>query len=251
MPEVNPGDDLAALIAAAARSQGVDLGDGDIVIVAQKVVSKAEGRIRNLRSVRASRQAHRIADRMHHEDARFVQVVLDEAVRIVHADADLFVETRGGYICANAGVDRSNVPGTGIVALLPERCDESAERLRDGLARRTERQLGIIVTDSFSRHWRTGLTNVALGIAGVPALIDYRGQVDHAGKVLKGTMMAVADELAGAAELVMGKSSRVPVAIVRGYRPEVRAGRGLDLVATETHAGRRPRPKPPKPPTLE
>lgn len=247
LPEISQGDDLSALITEAARSRGVSLTDGDIVVVAQKVVSKAEGRLRDLANVHASKKARRIANRLGH-DPHFVQVVLDESTRLVHSDPELIVETRAGYICANAGVDRSNVPGWNHVVLLPENCDESAQTLRDRLARLTGRRLGVIVTDSFGRHWRIGLSNVALGIAGVPAFIDYRGQVDDVGRELKATMMAVADELAGAAELVMGKTARVPAAIIRGYHPEAPEGHGLDLSVTRTHIqGRRP-PRPPHPP---
>jgi coenzyme F420-0:L-glutamate ligase/coenzyme F420-1:gamma-L-glutamate ligase len=224
LPEVQPGDDLAALIAGQA-----ELRDGDVVVVAQKVVSKAEGRIRSLAEVRPGVAAHRYAERLQ-ADARVVQAILDETVRIVRDERILIVQTRHGFVCANAGVDHSNVPGEDAVTLLPEDCDASAAALRRRLGELTGRTLGVILADTFGRAWRMGITNVALGVAGVPSLIDYRGRPDDFGQELTVTVVAVADELASAAELVMGKTDRVPVAIVRGYRPAEPAGTGRDLV---------------------
>ena len=212
LPEVRPGDDLAALIA-----QRLELEDGDIVIVAQKVVSKAEGRIRNLAEVEPGERARRYADQLP-ADARIVQVILDESVRVVRDERVLIVETRHGYVCANAGVDHSNVPGLEAVTLLPEDPDASAERLRESLQRLSGREVGVIVADTFGRAWRMGIANVALGVAGTPALLDYRGRPDDFGLELTATVVAVADELACAAELAMGKTGRVPAAVVRGYR---------------------------------
>ena len=224
LPEVQPGDDLAALIAGQA-----ELRDGDVVVVAQKVVSKAEGRIRSLAEVRPGEAARRYAERLQ-ADARVVQAILDETVRIVRDERILIVQTRHGFVCANAGVDHSNVPGEDAVTLLPEDCDASAAALRRRLGELTGRTLGVILADTFGRAWRMGITNVALGVAGVPALIDYRGRTDDFGQELTVTVVAVADELASAAELVMGKTDRVPVAIVRGYGPAEPAGTGRDLV---------------------
>jgi len=224
LPEVRPGDDLGRLIANQAR-----LRDGDVVVVAQKVVSKAEGRLRDLREVRPGPIALEHAGRTE-SDARFVQVVLDESVRVVRDDRVLIVETRHGFVCANAGVDHSNVPGQEMVTLLPEDCDRSAAGLRERLAELTGREVAVIVADTFGRAWRMGIANVALGVAGMPALLDYRGLRDDFGEEMQATIIAVADELAAAAELVMGKVARVPVAIVRGWRPEALPGTGRDLI---------------------
>jgi coenzyme F420-0:L-glutamate ligase/coenzyme F420-1:gamma-L-glutamate ligase len=227
MPEVRPGDDLAAQIA-----ERVELEDGDVVVVAQKVVSKAEGRIRKLAEVIPGNRARHYAMRLD-VDARVVQVILDESVRIVRDERVLIVETRQGYVCANAGVDHSNAGGGETVTLLPEDPDASAERLREDLGRLSGRDVGVIVADTFGRAWRMGIANVALGVAGAPALLDYRGRPDDFGLELTATVVAVADELACAAELVMGKTGRVPVAVVRGYRPPaagVPVGRGSALI---------------------
>ena len=229
IPEVVPGDDLAGLIAAAASSRGVDILDGDAVVVAQKVVSKAEGKLLDLASVSVGEFASALAGDLA-ADPRAVQAVLDESVRVVRSERVLIVETRHGFVCANAGIDRSNVPGDGVVTLLPDDCDESAEAIRRGIREHTGRSVAVIVTDTFGRPWRLGLTNVALGVAGMPAVIDYRGQADDWGRELEATVLAVADELASAAELVMGKTARVPAAIVRGYHAEGPDGKGRDLV---------------------
>jgi coenzyme F420-0:L-glutamate ligase/coenzyme F420-1:gamma-L-glutamate ligase len=224
MPEVRPGDDLAALVAAA-----VDVQEGDILVVAQKVVSKSEGRIRALSEVDPGERALRYAETLD-GDARLLQVILDESVRVVRDERVLIVETRHGFVCANAGVDHSNVPGEDVVTLLPEDPDGSAERLRERVGQLTGCRVGVIVADTFGRPWRMGITNVALGVAGVASMLDYRGRPDDFGKELSATVVAVADEVACAAELVMGKTERVPVAIVRGYRPEGRPGSGRELV---------------------
>jgi coenzyme F420-0:L-glutamate ligase/coenzyme F420-1:gamma-L-glutamate ligase len=224
MPEVRPGDDLAALIAERGM-----LRDGDIVVVAQKVVSKAEGRIRELGTVTPTQDALELAKRLE-ADPRLVQVVLDESVRIVRSDRVLIVETKQGYVCANAGVDHSNVPGEDSVTLLPEDADRSAAELRERLRSLTGMEMAVVIADTFGRPWRVGIENVALGLAGVPALVDYRGQPDDWGKELHATVVAVADELAAAGELVMGKTARVPAAIVRGYHPEAPVGSGRDLI---------------------
>lgn len=224
LPEVRPGDDLGRLVADLAQ-----LRDGDVVVVAQKVVSKAEGRVRDLRQVRPGRRALELAARLG-SDPRFVQVVLDESVRIVRDDRVLITETRHGFVCANAGVDHSNVPGADLVTLLPEDCDRSAAALRERLRNLTGRDVAVIVADTFGRAWRMGIANVALGVAGLPALLDYRGRPDDFGEELRATVVAVADELAAAAELVMGKTDRVPVAVVRGWHLEAPPGTGRDLV---------------------
>jgi coenzyme F420-0:L-glutamate ligase / coenzyme F420-1:gamma-L-glutamate ligase len=224
LPEVRAGDDLGRLIADQAR-----LRDGDVVVVAQKVVSKAEGRVRDLRQVRPGPDALAIAGRLE-ADPRLIQVVLDESVRVLRSERVLIVETRQGFVCANAGVDHSNVPGRDLVSLLPPDCDRSAEALRARLSELTGRDVAVIVADTFGRAWRMGTANVALGVAGMPALLDYRGRPDDFGEELRATVVAVADELAAAAELVMGKVARVPAAVVRGWRPEAPPGTGRDLV---------------------
>jgi coenzyme F420-0:L-glutamate ligase / coenzyme F420-1:gamma-L-glutamate ligase len=224
LPEVEPGADLAALIAEHA-----DLRDGDIVVVAQKVVSKSEGRLRDMRTIEPSEQAREIA-RRNGSDARQVQAVIDESVRLVRTDRVIIAETRHGFVCANAGVDHSNVPGGEVLCLLPVDPDASAAGLRRRLLELTGRTVAVIVSDTFGRAWRIGIANVALGVAGMPAVIDYRGQDDDFGRTMVGTVVAITDELAGAAELAMGKTDRVPVVVIRGYRAEGEPGSGRSLV---------------------
>lgn len=206
------------------------LRDGDVLVVAQKIVSKAEGRIVRLGDVKPSARALRIARRMR-QDARFVEVVLRESRRIVRASRRvLIVETRQGFVCANAGVDRSNVPGEDCVTCLPRDPDGSARRLAAMLRGRTGARVAVIISDTFGRPWRLGLVNAAIGAAGLEVLRDLRGKKDAQGHVLRGTVLAVADELASAAGLVMGKLERVPVVLVRGYR-YTRAGQSArDLI---------------------
>jgi coenzyme F420-0:L-glutamate ligase/coenzyme F420-1:gamma-L-glutamate ligase len=212
MPEIADGDDLAQLIASR-----ISLEAGDIVVVAQKVVSKAEGRTRDLATVTASDEAIRLAPHLVAEpDPRFVQVVLDESVRILRTERVLITQTRHGFVCANSGVDQSNIPGSEVVTLLPVDPDASAEHLRARLHEITGVTAAVIVSDTFGRPWRLGIVNVALGVAGMPAVIDMRGRTDDAGRELHATVLAVADEVAAASGLVMGKTRRTPVVIVRG-----------------------------------
>lgn len=225
MPEVNPGDDLGELISARTR-----LEPGDVVVVAQKVVSKSEGRTRDLANVIPSEEAVRLASQLvAANDARLVQVILDESVRVVRSKRVLITETRRGYVCANGGVDHSNIPGSDIVTLLPEDPDASAVRLRARLRDLSGVEVGVIVSDTFGRPWRMGIVNVALGVAGLPAIVDLRGTRDDVGKELRATVLALADDVASAAGLVMGKTSRTPVVIVRGLDLEG-DGRGQDLI---------------------
>jgi len=210
LPEVREGDDLAELIAAAA-----DLEDGDVVVVAHKVVSKAEGRVVRLAEVEPSAQARDLAA---DEDPRRLEVILRESARIVRTRPPLVIaETRHGFVCASAGVDASNAPEAETVVLLPEDPDASAARLRDRLRELTGADVAVIVSDSFGRAWRQGTTDVAIGCAGLRPLLDFHGERDAAGYELHATVIAVADELAGAAELVKGKLDGVPVAVVRGF----------------------------------
>jgi len=226
LPEVRPGDDLAGLIVEAAAG----LHSGDVVVVAQKVVSKAEGRLRDLATVITSERARGLATRLG-ADPRLVQVILDESTRVVRDDRVLIVETRQGFVCANAGVDRSNVAGDDSVSLLPVDCDASARALRGRIGELSGAQVGVVVSDTFGRAWRMGLVNVALGVAGIPAILDYRGRPDDFGMPLQATLVAMADELAAAAELLMGKTKRVPVVVVRGLDVfEGPPGSGQELV---------------------
>jgi len=208
LPEVREGDDLGALIAGAAR-----LEDGDVVVVAQKAVSKAEGRVVRLDDIEAGEEALRLAaDR----DPRQLQAILDESVRIVRErDGFVIAETRHGLVCGSAGVDTSNAPESDALVLLPLDPDASAARIRARI-RELGAAVGVIVSDSFGRAWRMGTTDVAIGAAGLRPLLDLQGRRDPVGYELHATLIAVADEIAGAAELVMRKLARVPAAIVRG-----------------------------------
>lgn len=227
IPEVRPGDDLPALIFAAA--QGI-FRSGDIMVVTHKIVSKAEGRLVNLGNVEPSAFAKEFAVR-YEKDPRQVEVVLRESRRIVRMDRGIIIsETHHGFVCANAGVDASNVPGDDTVCLLPLDPDASAARLQSNLLSRTGAEIAVIISDSFGRAWRQGITNVAVGVAGMNPLADYRGETDPHGHPLTASILAVADELAATAELVMGKIAGIPVAIVRGYPYQRGSGTGKDLL---------------------
>jgi coenzyme F420-0:L-glutamate ligase/coenzyme F420-1:gamma-L-glutamate ligase len=218
LPEIAAGADLPTYIAAAARAQGTPLRDGDILVVTQKIVSKAEGRTVDLATIEPSDLAARWAADWG-KDPRQIEVALREARRIVRmANGVLITETRHGFVCANSGVDASNSSQTGVVILLPEDPDASARRIREAILGSHGALTGVIISDTFGRPWREGLTNVAIGVAGIEPLVDYRGQQDATGYDLQVTVLAAVDELASAAELVMGKLDRVPVAIIRGYR---------------------------------
>jgi coenzyme F420-0:L-glutamate ligase/coenzyme F420-1:gamma-L-glutamate ligase len=209
LPEIAEGDDLGGLIAEAA-----DVEPGDVVVVSQKVVSKAEGRIVRLDDVEASGRARELAA---NHDPRQLEVILRESARVVRARAPLVIaETRHGFVCASAGVDASNAPEPDMLVLLPLDPDASAAAIRRALRERTGHDVGVIVSDSFGRPWRNGIVDVAIGVAGLRPLDDWRGRVDANGYELRATVVAVADEIAAAAELVRGKTSGVPVAIVRG-----------------------------------
>lgn len=229
LPEVGPQDDLGLLISERAKFVA-----GDIVVVAQKIVSKSEGRLIKLADVTAGDDAVRIAERLIAKpDPRMVQIVLDESVRVLRSERTLITETRHGFVSANAGVDHSNVGGQDLVALLPVDPDASARRLRSRLRELTGVEVGVIVSDTFGRPWRLGIVNVALGVAGIPALNDLRGTVDDAGQPLTATVLAVADEIAASAGLVMGKTARTPAVIVRGLQLQG-SGSGRDLIRPPT-----------------
>ena len=223
IPELKEGDDLAAMIA-----ERIELEERDVVVVAQKAISKIEGRVVKLDGIEASDRAKEIAE-ADGDAARRIEVILREARRVVRVRAPLVIcETSHGFICASAGVDASNAPEPGMLVLLPLDPDASAERLRADLGRRTGREVGVIVTDSFGRPWRQGTTDVAIGAAGVEVLHDLKGERDPIGYELHATVIAVADEVAGAAQLVSGKLGRIPVTVVRGL--DVRgAGRATDI----------------------
>jgi coenzyme F420-0:L-glutamate ligase / coenzyme F420-1:gamma-L-glutamate ligase len=214
LPELEPEDDLGLLLHGAATAVG-GLADGDVVVVAQKAVSKVEGRVVSIDGVEPSGRAVALAGP--DGDPRHVEVILRESAEVVRSRPPLVIaEARHGFVCASAGVDASNTPGDDVLVLLPLDPDESARRLRVRLRQLSGTDVGVIVSDSFGRAWRQGTTDVALGVAGIAPLRDLRGTSDARGRELKTTQIAVADELAGAAELVMGKSRGVPAAIVRG-----------------------------------
>jgi coenzyme F420-0:L-glutamate ligase / coenzyme F420-1:gamma-L-glutamate ligase len=217
VPEIHPGDDLGREIVAAVRRSRLRVEDGDILVVAQKIVSKAEGRLRRLAEVTPSTRARELAAKLQ-KDARLIEVILRESRRIVRSDPVLIVETHHGLVCANAGVDQSNIPGRDVVSLLPRDPDGAARKLAAALRKLLHKRIAVIISDTFGRPWRLGLTNVAIGAAGVPTLIDLRGTRDLQGKLLHATILAVADELAAAAGLLMAKSGGIPAVIVRGYR---------------------------------
>ncbi len=214
LPDLGEGDDLATLLAEAAIRAG-GLADGDVVVVAQKAVSKVEGRFVALADVRPSARARELAGP--DADPRQLEVILGEAAEVLRSRPPLVIAaTRHGFVCASAGVDASNAPAADVLVLLPLDPDASAKSLRDELHDLTGKQVGVVVSDSFGRAWRQGTTDVALGVAGLEPIRDLRGTTDAVGHELRSTQIAVADEIAGAAELVMGKARRIPAAIVRG-----------------------------------
>ena len=230
IPEVRPGDDLAALILRACAASGVELQTGDVLVVTHKVVSKAEGCIVDLRGVTPSDLAVRFAEE-YDKDARQVELVLRESARIVRLDRGVLIsQTRHGFVCANAGVDASNVPGADSVCLLPEDPDRSARELRARVREALGVDVAVVITDTFGRPWRLGFTNVAIGVAGMGPLADYRGEPDQWGREMGVSVIAVADELAAASELVMRKTDARPVAVIRGYHHGPGDGGAQELV---------------------
>ena len=228
LPAIAPGDDLAAAVAAAAPS---DLGDGDVLVVAHKVVSKAEGRLRRLDEIEPGEQARGIAAE-HDKDPRLVQAVLDESAELLRAvDGVLICVTRHGFVCANAGVDQSNAGVAGELVLLPADPDGSARRLRAGIAAARGVRPAVIVADSFGRAWRVGQTDVAIGLAGVTAVDHWRGRPDAFGRELRVSSIAIADAAAGAADLARAKDSLEPVVLVRGLERHVTADDGPGAAA--------------------
>ncbi|HEU5363173.1 MAG TPA: coenzyme F420-0:L-glutamate ligase [Gaiellaceae bacterium] len=212
LPEIREGDDLAALVTAR-----IELRDGDVLVLAQKAVSKAEGRVIRIDSLEASAKAVELAGE--ERDPREVEAVLRESRRIVRERGPLVIaETRHGFVCASAGVDHSNAPEPGTLVLLPLDPDASARAVRERVAELTGRNLGVIVTDSFGRPFRAGTTDVAIGVAGLAPLLDLRGTTDRIGYELRSSQVAIADEIAAAADLARGKAEGVPAVVVRGLR---------------------------------
>jgi len=231
IPLVQPGDDLAALLLHGVRHSGLELASGDVVVVCQKVVSKAEGRIARLSQITASPFAQRIAAQTTDKDPRIIEVILSETNRIVKmARGHLIVETGPGWVCANAGVDESNSLGPDIVILLPKDPDASAQRLRAAFAERVGVDVAVLITDTFGRAWREGLVDFALGVAGMEAQLDLRGERDMSGRELHHTVMAQADALAAGAGLVMRKGDGIPAALVRGYEFRPAEGNAKSLI---------------------
>ncbi len=217
--EIPPGTDLGKLIFDALQTQHLSLEQGDVLVVTQKIVSKAEGQLVNLDEIEPSEFA-RIAAQQSKKDAQHLEVVLRESKRIVRMDHGVIIsETHHGFICANAGVDESNIGGKRQLALLPVDSNRSARELRSRLQQLSEKQvdIAVIISDTWGRPWRSGQVNNAIGVAGMESVVDYRGQIDPYGYELQASAIAVADELAAAGELVMGKIDRVPVALIRGY----------------------------------
>jgi coenzyme F420-0:L-glutamate ligase/coenzyme F420-1:gamma-L-glutamate ligase len=220
MPEVQEGDDLASQIMDAAQLQGAPIEAGDILVVTQKIVSKAEGRVVRIDSVDASPLAVSISED-HRRDPRHTELILRESRRIVRMDRGVIIsETYHGFTCANAGIDSSNIPGDGTVALLPVDSDASARRIRQSIRERLNVDVAVIISDTFGRPWRSGATDVAIGVAGINPMLSYVGQEDSHGNMMYTTVICVADELAATAELVTGKVLGVPLAIIRGYAYE-------------------------------
>jgi coenzyme F420-0:L-glutamate ligase/coenzyme F420-1:gamma-L-glutamate ligase len=231
VPLVRPGDDLAALLFTGLEHSGLTLARGDIVVVCQKVVSKAEGRIARLSEITASPFALQIAAQTTDKDPRIVEVILRETNRIVKMDrGHLIVETGPGWVCANAGVDESNSLGPDVVILLPKDPDASALHLRSAFRERAGVEAAVLITDTFGRPWREGLVDFALGVAGMEAQLDLRGQRDMAGRELHHTVMARADALAAGAGLVMRKGDGIPAALVRGYEFAPAEGNAKSLI---------------------
>ncbi len=218
MPELNPGDDLPALMMDAAAAQNTPIQEADILVVTQKIISKVEGKVMSIEEIEASPFALTITEG-HRRDPRHTEMILREARRIVRMERGvIIVETKHGFFCANAGIDASNIPGDKTIALLPDDSDASARHIRNAVQTRLGINVAVIVSDTFGRPWRNGAANCAIGVAGIDPLLDYVGSLDAYGNILHTTQIAIADELAAAAELVTGKALGIPVSIIRGYQ---------------------------------
>ncbi len=227
--DVNTNDDLTELILSSIKNQKQKLHDNDILVIAQKIVSKAEGRLVSLNSIRPSKRACSIAAKQG-KDPRVVELILRESKQIVKIERGIIiVETKHGLVCANAGVDQSNISGD-FASLLPSNPDRSAAKIRTKIKKQTRKEVAVIITDTFGRPFREGQVNVAIGVSGLKPITDYRGLKDIFGKKLKVTEIAIADEIASAAELVMGKLDLIPVVIIRGLRYKNKQGSAKDLI---------------------
>ena len=228
--EIRPGDSLAATLLAALREQGLSLAGGDILVVKHKIVSKAEGQLVELDRIKPSASSRHWA-RRYKVDARVTELALKQSIRVVRRKRGVLItETHHGLVCANSGLDVSNVDGGHHALLLPEDPDRSAARLHRDLKKRLKLSIPVIISDSFGRPWREGLTEVAIGVAGIKALQDYRGRRDPHGYALRVSLDAVADQLACAAGLLCGKLARTPACIIRGFRYQPGQGRARDLI---------------------
>lgn len=228
LPEVDEGAPLGVMIATACEP-----GDGDVVVISQKIVSKAEGRLRSLATVQPSARAEALATELG-KNPRLVELILAESREVLRADHGVLItETNSGLICANAGIDSSNVPGKGVVALLPEDADESARRIRGEIERAGDTKPAVLIVDSFGRPWRLGQTEVAIGCAGLRALDDWRGRSDRHGQRLGATEIAIADEVAAAADLARDKTSGTPVVVVSGLSHHITSDDGQGAQALQ------------------
>ena len=235
IPEIKPGDDLVNIILGALSENNITIQKGDVLVFAQKIISKAEDRIVDLAKVQPSPYAHTLSKEVS-KDPRLIEIILSETTKIIKMDqrkpekGRLIVETRGGVISANAGVDASNVSGGDMVTLLPIDSDESADNLAKGIKKHTGQDVAIIITDTVGRPWRDGLVDIAIGCSGIKALKDYRGETDSKGFELNATVMAVADEIASAAGLLMEKADAVPLVLVRGYKYDTQGKGAKELI---------------------
>jgi len=233
LPLFKKGDNVADLIVKAAKEEQFTIQNRDVIVIAQKIVSKAEGGIIHLNSVKPSPMAEEIA-KTSGKDPRHVETILRQSNKVIRQkEGHLIVETKHGFVCANAGVDRSNVEDADSITILPVDADSSAHSIRERIHELTGVDVGVIISDTFGRAWRIGQVNVAIGVDGLHPITDYRGQKDMFGYVLNVTQMAVADELASAAELVMRKSDGVPVAIIRGFKYAPARGSARELIRPE------------------
>jgi coenzyme F420-0:L-glutamate ligase/coenzyme F420-1:gamma-L-glutamate ligase len=227
--DVHANSNIANLILASIKNEGQRLNNNDVLVVAHKIISKSEGKMIDLTSVRPSKRAIGIAKK-HGKDSRITETILRESNRIVKMKSGIIItETKHGFVCANAGVDKSNVSGD-CVALLPANPDRSAERIRRTIKRQTGKNVAVIISDTFGRPFREGQVNVAIGVSGMKPIKDYRGSTDMFGNKLRVSEIAVADEIASAAELVMGKTNHVPIAIIRGLAYENKKGSAKELI---------------------
>jgi len=230
IPLIKEGDTLSKMIVKSAKAQMLKLEDGDIVVVTQKIVSKSEGRVVNLKGIKPSSFAKWVALKTD-RDPQYVEAILRETNRFVKMKyRHIITETKHGFVCANAGIDRSNIEGEEIISLLPKDPDESARIIRAEIKKLTGKNVAIIITDTWGRPWRLGQVNFAIGVAGMTPFRDHRGETDMFGYTLRVTNIAIADELASAAELVMAKSERIPVAVIKGYKYSVGEGSAKDLI---------------------